>query len=225
MPSDRTVKYVHSPDRTFEWFWYSFLYFQAAKTLAEAYRTRTFGADTLFPPLIYNLRHALELMLKFLTYNLGEIPANLSHHNVQTIFGGVKTAIASLDDESLTFAASGLGVKKELIAQALQAATLRVETLTGKYFSYTFLATPIEDKKNELFRYPVTTESGPFDISGCHTRLSADEILADTKELSDFLLFVVGAFAKNEKGLHIYDEINAQSAGTHGHAHHEGVGA
>jgi hypothetical protein len=203
MSADRVTKYVHARSRTVEWFWCARSYFEAAKSLALAYESDEPAHETLFSPLLYNLRHALELMLKFLAYSMGETPKDISHHDIHKVFLRVQSALGSLDDESLSFAASGLGLQKDLIVKALRITTEKVEALTNKYHSYTFLSSPIDDRNNELFRYPASTTAGAFSLAGCHTELHTAEISADIKVLYDFLWFVLLAFAKNNQGLHV----------------------
>lgn len=203
MSSDQVTRYVHAQSRTLEWYWYARSYCEAAESLATAYGSNEQAQETLFPPLVYNLRHALELMLKFVAYGIGETPVDISHHDIHRLFLRVQTALSSLDEESLAFAASGLGLEKEVIVRALQIRTEEIEVLTYKYYSYTFLSSPAEDRKNELFRYPASTTVGPYTLEGCHTGLNPVEVSADIKVLYDFLSFILLTFAKNDQGLHL----------------------
>ena len=202
MSQNIVKKYLHSPIRVFEWFEYSHSYLQAAKAVAAVYADNERMQSVLFPPLVFNIRHALELMLKFLSYATGGEPQNLSHHDVHKLFLSVEKAFGTLDDESLSFAASGLGVEKDLLSNALGVSITQVESLVEKYSSYTFFPAPVDDLNNVLLRYPTNTTSGPFILNGLHTTLSAAEVPADIEKLLGFLLFVVGTSAKIENGVH-----------------------
>src|SRR5258708_1189537 len=151
---DKVQKYAHSADRTAQWFWYARAYFDGAKLLAQAYK----GDDAtkhLIIPIVFNLRHALELLLKFLAYGTGTI-ATIRTHDIHRIFTEMASELGKLSAESLRFAAGGLGVEQDLIAKYLKIMNEKVERATEKYYSYGFLTDdqrPIDDPANQLFRY------------------------------------------------------------------------
>jgi hypothetical protein len=207
MCAESVEKYAHDPSRTSEWCWYSYSYFEAATVIAEAASASEERFRTLLPPLLFNLRHALELMLKFLAYGTGAQPREISHHDITRLFSLAGKSMRELDDESLDFAASGLGIDRDFLVRGIEAMVWKTEVLTNKYRSYEFLGSPIEDAKNELFRYPSSTSSGSFDLNRLPNDLTSTEVLMDVKDLSGFALFVLVAFGRGEKGLHVLGEM------------------
>lgn len=202
---DKVQKYAHSGDRTSQWFWYARAYFDAAKLVAAAYK----GGDAtkhLIIPIVFNLRHALELLLKFLAYGTGTIET-IRTHDIHRIFTEMSSAFGALDAESLRFAADGLGVEQSLIAKYLKIMNEKVERATEKYYSYGFLTDdrkPIDDPANVLFRYPSSTaEKGHFDPEELIQRIPAAELLDDIELLSNFAWSIYLMFGKNQDGLHV----------------------
>lgn len=224
---DKVQKYVHSADRTGEWFWYARAYFDAAKHLALAYESGGDANRHLIIPLIFNLRHALELLLKFLAYGIGTAE-NINHHDIHRIFSGMSGALDTVSEASLEFAAEGLGVEKELISKALRIMTEKVEEATSKYYSYGFLTDdhePIDDSANVLFRYPSSTkEKARFDPEELKRKVPAAEILKDIDLLSNFAWTIYVTFGKNENGLHVLkglEETEARGKEAAGSAPHD----
>ncbi len=202
---DKIQKYVHSGDRTTSWFWHARAYFDAAKQLAIVYGEGGDASKHLIAPLIFNLRHAIELLLKFLAYGTGTTDS-INHHDIHRIFLGVSEALAAIDKESLAFAADGLGIEEAFLAKYLAIMSEKVEGTTKKYYSYGFLTddqTPIDDPNNVLFRYPSNTiTKGFFDPEELKRRVPVTEILQDIELLSRFAWSIYIAFGKNQDGLH-----------------------
>jgi hypothetical protein len=214
---DKVQAYIHAGSRTGEWFWYTHSYLDAAKILALANGESSDGQKHLIIPLIFNLRHALELLLKFLAYGTGTLD-KINHHDIPTIFAGVAESLEGIDEQSLSFAAEGLGVEPELIAKYLRIMSEKVQQATNKYYSYGFLTddqVPIDDPKNILFRYPSTTlEKGAFDPYELKKRVLAADILKDIELLSNFAWSVYLMFGKNQDGLHVLDGLEGKDAAT-----------
>src|SRR6266496_1652891 len=96
---DKVQRYVHAGSRTSEWFWYARSYLDAAKILALAYGERSEREKHLIIPLVFNLRHALELLLKFLAYGTGALDS-INHHDIRDIFAGVAGSLEGIDEQS-----------------------------------------------------------------------------------------------------------------------------
>jgi hypothetical protein len=154
------------------------------------------------------LRHGLELYLKFLALGLGETDVRGFSHDIHALFSKVRAGLAAVDDESIAYAADELGVERELIRKYLEALSWNVERITEKYYSYGFLsdgAAPIEDKKNELFRYPANIDPGvAFDTSTAYEKLIPADVSEDVESLRQFVWSFLLMFAKNEAGTHVW---------------------
>ncbi|RPI79719.1 MAG: hypothetical protein EHM45_01735 [Desulfobacteraceae bacterium] len=202
---NNVVKYLHEQNRIYEWYGYSFSYFEAAECLVKACSSNVRTYNILFSPLIYNLHHGIELMLKFFSYALGEKRRVLLHHDISTIFIKVRSELLSLDDETLLFASKGLEIDKSIVRQYIQIIIEKIGKITIKYWSYQFLSVAIQDSKNELFRYPSNTTGGPFSAVDC-PKPPLREISEDIGDLISFLLFFVAAFGQKMNGSHVLDE-------------------
>ena len=201
-------RYVHDQRRTTEWFWFARSYLEAARCLAREYRMSEQSRSALASPLIFNLRHGLELYLKFLALGLGESDVRGFNHDIHALFSRVRSSLATLDEESIGYAAEGLEIDRAEIRKYLEALSWKVEQVTKKYYSYGFLSrgvAAIEDKKNELFRYPANTSAGrAFDTSNVHEKLVAAEVADDVESIIRLLWSFFLMFAKNEGGTHVW---------------------
>ena len=203
MTKARIGKYVHSPQRTHEWFTYSFAYFSAADILAKSENGERL--TSLLAPIIFTLRHGLELMLKFLAFATETHPDSLRHHDIADLFSVVRTNFTDIDDESITFAATALNVEKELVKQYMIVMTDRVEAITRRYYGYEFLfdGRSVADSKNELFRYPSSSNLGEsLDLQSSTLSGQLPELAKDIDDLTKFLLAVASLFAKLPDGRH-----------------------
>jgi hypothetical protein len=201
----KVQRYVHDQRRVTDWFFLARSYLEAARCLAHEYGASEQSQADLASPLIFNLRHGLELYLKFLVLGTGETSAFDFNHNIHAPFSKVRRSLAELDDQSVAYAADGLGIERGMIRKYLEVLSWNVEKITEKYYSYGFLAIPIEDEKNELFRYPSTIDAGvAFDSSKVHERLSPAEVVEDVESLRNFLWSFFLMFAKNEAGTHVW---------------------
>jgi hypothetical protein len=98
----KIVKYCHKPERCIEWFLYSFFYLSASAHLAKELK-RLQGdqtsldarADRLLVPMIYNLRHGLELLQKALAFAASMEPPRVN--DISKLFERVKEIFKDLD--------------------------------------------------------------------------------------------------------------------------------
>jgi hypothetical protein len=160
-------------------------------------------------PLIYTLRHGLELLLKLLNLAASSVPGKISHHDISGLFAEARKTLESLDDASLLFAAEGLGIQKPLRFKYIPIMTGDLERIMLKYYAYEFLPEgkrPIADPKTELFRYPSSTQQGrQFTLSECSGALSPADVLTDVETVLDLLLSVYALVGRKEDGSHVLE--------------------
>ena len=197
----KVQRYVHHPNRAADWFWLARSYLEAAACLAKQYGDSERARSDLAPPLVFTLRHGLELFLKLLVLAAGETDTRGFNHNIHALFSKVRLILADVDESSVDYAADALGVGRVEIRKYLEALSWHVEKIAEKYHSYRFLDSPIEDEKNELFRYPSTLDGGiRFDVWNVHEKVSPTEVAADIKSLLDFLWSFFFLFGRDESG-------------------------
>jgi hypothetical protein len=150
-------------------------------------------------PALYCLRHALELLLKFLSLGFRESLAYT--HDVPKLFESVKTQLLSVDANVLEAAAASLGVDSNLIITYMQSTTDKLERIVTKYHRFTGVRDDVEDEKNEAFRYPSSLSDGtPLQATMETDCISIDSVRGDIEHLRNYLFGIALMFGKTPDG-------------------------
>lgn len=196
---------------TNEWYYYAYSFIKAAESILDDTTKRDSDARVLIIPAIYNLRHSVELTLKFLL-RVTEVSKDNSKdktHNIYEQFkrlrdvlqkeeGNMKLIIskyasANITEESIIKLRANLVDSFEAIVNKYYFQVLIQETLKSADIYF-------EDTNNELFKYP---EANNLKVS-----ISADAVLniemsnielmkEDVKELIRVLKFFDHVFKKD----------------------------
>ena len=202
----KITKYVHSPDRSIEWYEYMMAYVKASTCLAEELKRLedevSSRASEFLIPLLFNVRHCIELLLKLFSYGTPEHPRNT--HDISSIFKNYKANFEKLDKPQIPMIAKYFHVSETVIENYLKGSTIRLEEITTKYYGFAFLVDGdflIEDAKNEMFRYPVNFDTDfKLDIENLHSKICSDEILDDLKFLFNSALLFLYTFGVSTEG-------------------------
>ena len=201
----KIYKYVHSQDKTLEWYDYSLSYLMAVAEIANNLSSKDVKKEPdfyLLIPIIFNLRHGIELLLKFITLAAQDLPKK--NHDITELFLYVRKILSELDDETIQHASVSTELKEKNIRVAIETLTQATERIVNKYKYYSFLSEDgiaIDDHKNELFRYPSIIENKfKLDLSTLRNKITVDEIKEDVDFLIKFLFIIVFVFGKKENG-------------------------
>lgn len=206
----KVLKFKFDQNRVSEWLWLAIYYFEAAECLIQD--TVEWRRPGLASPIIFNIRHGIELLLKSLMLASGEEIIDLTHDNTR-LFEKVRKLLKETDDVSVEHAARGLGVTNEEIRTYLDALTRKIEEISKRYTEYTFLPFNVEDPKNELFRYPGNLEGGlTIDLSGETDFLVGNDTANDVSGLSKFSMSFLVMFGKSESRQHLLERMAEQEA-------------
>lgn len=209
----KVIKYKNSPDRTIEWYQFSIAYLQAILFLVihlkeqgeeEEDQIRSYK---LLIPLLFNMRHFIELMLKFMSYSTS-IPQKLTH-DLSELFKHFQSQIENTDKSKISKMSTYLNLPVEDVYATLIKRTNQLGVIANKYCRYSFLLDDnisIDDPKNELFRYPVSFNTDfKLDLENIHKKITLDEILADLDFLNTEALIFCHFFGFTEKGIPFYE--------------------
>ena len=210
----KIIKYLHTSDRCYEWYEYSYSYMVTAKYLAEKVKQlenddapSKIEAKCFLRPLLFNLRHSIELFLKFLSLITGKQLEQT--HDISSLFAYLGKAYNEIDRDSLESASKAFDLPIEAIEGGISFTITEIETIVDKYRHFLFLTdgkVKIDDEKNELCRYPTSTESGHIiDIGRLNKSIGADEILRDLKCLIDFGFMVIITFFRRSDGKLLFE--------------------
>lgn len=211
----KTTKYSHSSKMDWEWFSYSMYYLEASKHLAIQLKSHIIknspnkkDIKSMLVPIVYNLRHGIELLLKYLSFGIS--PTLHKTHDISELFKPINKALIAIDQAELHRIAASFDMQEKDVKDFFEEINHNIEQIVHKYHSYLFLTdgkTKIEDKKNELFRYPtIFTNSYKLDLNELSNKISADEILEDIEELLSFLLSITYLFGKTSNGNLLLDQ-------------------
>ena len=202
--ANRIVPYVHTPDRTFEWWRYALAYLNAAEVIFQstANATDQRPVDGLAPvglPATYCVRHGVELLLKLLALMFGE-PLAKTHDPVKLV-ARLEDPIRKLDREEVARVSRLLGCEVESFEKFPVALLRTVGDIAAKYYDYT---SPggllVSDPQNELLRYPVSLETANLDIDRLPPEWDVASVLPDIKMLQSLLFVILGIWGKTSTG-------------------------
>ena len=206
----KVLKFSFDRYRAEEWLWLAISYFEAAEHLAR--EAEKIGHRGWIAPIIFNLRHGIELFLKSVMISSGTKIVDLTHDN-HVLLNKVRSMLTEMDDASISIASRGLRCSPEEIRKYLHALARRIEGLTDKYTKYTFLPISVSDPKNELFRYPSNMEDGShIDISGEADMIACNEMAKDAADLSSLGLCLLVMFSPDDAGQHLLDYMRQQES-------------
>ena len=123
----KVLKFGFDRSRIGEWIWLAVSYFEAARHLAKE-KADDSRQHRLASPIIYCIRHGIELLLKAVILASDE-KVELTHDN-HFLFEKVRRALKEADGDSVAHAARALKVSEAEIRQYLDALSWKVEEIT-----------------------------------------------------------------------------------------------
>jgi hypothetical protein len=201
----KVIKYKFSSDDAVNWFEFITSYYQASRCLIVEYKTPAedwYKKPILLIPLLYCIRHCIELLLKFLS--LANPEKLFSTHDISSLMEKHKKFYENADKSILNKVAEILKTPQSHIEATYKKNLERLEIISKKYSDVSFLLDDgfiIDDKKNEVFRYPVTFDTGfRFDFENLQLKTSADEIIEDLDFLLGYSFVVMFFFIEGPDG-------------------------
>lgn len=146
-----------------EWFYFSYSYLRAAKTLLEtALNKEDLDTRLNLVPALYNFRHSIELCLKYLHISTGG--GYFKEHDIALLYEQVlKRLRTNLNSNILQFISerSLKNITKEQMESLINDEIETLSSMVNKYYFQTPLQKSlggdgyfIIDHENEVFRYP-----------------------------------------------------------------------
>lgn len=207
----QVVGYEHEATRTLEWWEFSLAYIEAADLLLQKREEMQELSENPMPnlavPALYSLRHAIELLLKFLSLAFG---TSFSYtHHLHRLFASIERQLLSIDMNQIEAAAASLGIESDELIKFMQGSTADLERIVTKYYCVTGVGDDVEDKGNEAFRYPSTLNDGAaLKVTMGIEDLSIGTVRDDIGKLRMYLFCVLMTFGKRTDGRHFFDEFN-----------------
>ena len=200
----------------FVWFEYAIGYLMAADSIAKQIKNKLNKdgeiikiIEYMYIPLIFNLRHSLELILKSLIISTNISPKLT--HNISKLFEIVQERTKDFDLKQINEISKIFDVEPKVIEEYLKISIRKIRDITSKYYCYEFLSKSkknIKDEMNMLFRYPVIIENGiHIGINDLKTHIKIDEIIEEIEFLRDQIFIFVLFFGRTKCGKHILDAL------------------
>jgi len=195
-------KYKFESIHSYQWLQYAIGYLGAANHMCLI--TKDPGVkrpEWELLALAYNYRHGIELLAKAILYGSSEKHhhVNLNSHDLEQLSKRVPELIAQIDESSLESVTSAYGLKTEEVRLALEFSAANLARLATEAQDWSFIQTgthKLEDPKNELMRYPCTTNGGSL-IDPCRYLEGLDiaQLETNSKELLDFACVLLISFS------------------------------
>ncbi|NOS68077.1 MAG: hypothetical protein HOO67_07015 [Candidatus Peribacteraceae bacterium] len=146
--------------------------------------------ENLISPIIYNIKHGIEVFLKGILFRFGT--PNEKSHDLRELFASVKKIVLETDWQPIDMESGQKVIDQAEIDRVKTEVLNKLEPLIEYFYNNRILSEKLgmkdlPDPKNELFRYPNMRGDAPFDHIGFVNKLTEGDIKTIWEKIDEIL--------------------------------------